>query len=60
MPDGKKLLPMEVDALKSVAVIGPNAHPVHYGGYSLPYNIIYGTSMLEGIKSFVGDKGALK
>ena len=56
MPDGKKLLPLDIKAIKSMAVIGPNAHPVHYGGYSLPYNITYGTSVLEGIKSLVGDK----
>ena len=48
------LLPLNVSALKSIAVIGPNAARVHLGGYS--DNPLRGVSVLQGIKDKVGDK----
>ncbi|HEX3187953.1 MAG TPA: glycoside hydrolase family 3 N-terminal domain-containing protein [Pyrinomonadaceae bacterium] len=48
------LLPLNLNALKSIAVIGPNAAQVHLGGYSdVPGR---GVSVLQGIKDKVGDK----
>jgi beta-glucosidase len=45
-------LPLDRAKLKSIAVIGPNAHNVHLGGYSsLPGR---GVSILQGIKDKVG------
>ncbi len=46
------LLPLNVNALKSIAVIGPNAARVHLGGYS--DNPGRGVSVLQGIKDKVG------
>jgi len=48
------LLPLDRNALKSIAVIGPNADRVHLGGYS--DNPLRGVSVLQGIKDKVGDK----
>jgi len=48
------LLPLNLSALKSIAVIGPNAAQVHLGGYS--DNPGRGVSVLQGIKDKVGDK----
>jgi beta-glucosidase len=48
------LLPLNLSALKSIAVIGPNAAQVHLGGYSdAPGR---GVSVLQGIKDKVADK----
>ncbi|HEU4833247.1 MAG TPA: glycoside hydrolase family 3 N-terminal domain-containing protein [Pyrinomonadaceae bacterium] len=48
------LLPLNLSALKSIAVIGPNAAQVHLGGYSDEPG--RGVSVLQGIKDKVGDK----
>jgi beta-glucosidase len=48
------LLPLNMSALKSIAVIGPNAAKVHLGGYS--DNPLRGVSVLQGIKDKVGDR----
>jgi beta-glucosidase len=48
------LLPLNMSALKSIAVIGPNAAQVHLGGYS--DNPLRGVSVLQGIKDKVGDR----
>ena len=48
------LLPLERNALKSIAVIGPNANRVHLGGYSDDPG--RGVSVLEGITNKVGAK----
>ena len=47
------LLPLNVNALKSIAVIGPNAARVHLGGYSDDPG--RGVSVLQGIKDKVGN-----
>jgi beta-glucosidase len=49
-----RLLPLDRKALKSIAIIGPNADRVHLGGYS--DNPGRGVSVLQGIKDKVGDK----
>ena len=48
------LLPLNMNALKSIAVIGPNAARVHLGGYS--DNPGRGVSVLQGIKDKVGSR----
>jgi len=48
------LLPLNLNALKSIAVIGPNAAQVHLGGYSDEPG--RGVSVLQGVKDKVGDK----
>jgi beta-glucosidase len=49
-----KLVPLDADSLKSVAVIGPNADRELLGGYSGKPRFY--TSVLEGIRSKVGDR----
>ncbi|MBI9071140.1 MAG: glycoside hydrolase family 3 C-terminal domain-containing protein [Melioribacteraceae bacterium] len=50
----ENLLPLNLEEIKSIAVIGPNADRVLLGGYSgLPE---YNTTVLEGIKAKVGDR----
>ena len=52
------LLPLKLSALKSIAVIGPNANQVEYGDYSPPKNNNTGVTILEGIKNLT--KGKVK
>lgn len=50
------LLPLDLNKLKAIAVIGPDAAGVHLGGYSRdpgPGNQI---SILDGIRNFVGNR----
>jgi beta-glucosidase len=54
LKNDNNLLPLNLSALKSIAVIGPNAAQVHLGGYSdVPGR---GVSVLQGVKDKVGDK----
>jgi len=54
LKNANNLLPLNLSALKSIAVIGPNAAQVHLGGYSdEPGRAV---SVLQGIKDKVGDK----
>jgi beta-glucosidase len=46
------LLPLDVGKYKHIAVIGPNAHDVHLGGYSNKPG--RGVSILQGIQNRVG------
>jgi beta-glucosidase len=48
------LLPLDRNALKSIAIIGPNANRVHLGGYS--DNPERGVSVLEGITDKLSGK----
>jgi beta-glucosidase len=48
------LLPLDLDKLKSIAVIGPNSAEVHLGGYSRDPG--FGISMLDGIRERVGTR----
>jgi len=54
LKNDNNLLPLNLNALKSLAVIGPNAAQVHLGGYSDDPG--RGVSVLQGIKDKVGDK----
>ena len=56
LKNDKNLLPLDLQKIKTIAVIGPNAADVHLGGYSRdpgPGNQI---SILDGIRKRVGDK----
>ena len=47
------LLPLDMDKVKTLAVIGPNAAGLHLGGYSADPG--HGLSILEGIRQKVGE-----
>lgn len=49
------LLPLDKKKIKSIAVIGPNADKVQFGDYSITKNNDYGTTVLEGIRNYVGN-----
>lgn len=49
------LLPLDIIRLKSIAVVGPNADQVQYGDYSYTRDNKSGVTVLEGIRSLVGD-----
>jgi len=51
------LLPLDLTKLHTIAVIGPNAADVHLGGYSRAPG--HGVSILQGIRSYVGDKATV-
>ena len=56
LKNDRNLLPLDLEKLKTIAVIGPNAAGVHLGGYSRdpgPGNQI---SILDGVRKRVGDK----
>jgi len=50
-----QLLPLNIDKIKSLAVIGPNADQVQYGDYSFTRDNLSGVTVLKGIKEFVGN-----
>ena len=50
----KSLLPLDLNKLKTIAVIGPNADGLHLGGYSR--SPIHGVTILQGIQDRVGSK----
>lgn len=54
LKNDNNLLPLNLSALKSIAVIGPNAAQVHLGGYSDEPG--RGVSVLQGIKDKVGNR----
>lgn len=53
----KNLLPLDVNKLKTIAVIGPNAADVHVGGYAR--DSVHGVSILDGIRNYVGKKATV-
>lgn len=50
------ILPLDMNALKSIAVIGPNAGKVQFGDYCWCGEIGYGTDPLEGITAYTDGK----
>lgn len=50
------LLPLDEKKLKSIAVIGPNADQVQFGGYSYTRDNSFGITPLQGIKNLLGKK----
>lgn len=56
LKNDKQLLPLNMNKIKSLAVIGPNANQVEYGDYAPTRDNHSGTTVLDGIKQVVGDK----
>jgi beta-glucosidase len=56
LKNDKQLLPLNIEKLRSLAVIGPNANQVQYGDYSSTRDSRSGTTIFEGIKQLVGNK----
>ncbi|MCS7005271.1 MAG: glycoside hydrolase family 3 C-terminal domain-containing protein [Cytophagales bacterium] len=52
-----KTLPLKLENLKKIAVIGPNAEKLHEGRYSDYAK--YQVSFLEGIRNFVGNQAEI-
>ena len=51
-----RMLPLNADKIKRMAVIGPNAACVQFGDYTWSKNPNDGVTPLEGIKKLVGDR----
>lgn len=56
LQNNDNILPLDCEAIKSIAVVGPNADQVQYGDYSCTRDNSSGTTILQGIKNLVGDK----
>ena len=56
LKNDKNLLPLNINNIKTLAVIGPNANKVQYGDYSSTRDNRSGVTVLDGIKQFAGDK----
>lgn len=54
------LLPLNLDRIRSIAVIGPNAAQVQFGDYTWSRDNKDGVTPLEGIKRLVGDKATVR
>ena len=52
------ILPLNIDKIKTIGVIGPNAKGIHLGGYSNEPR--EGIDVYTGIKDFVGKKAEIK
>jgi beta-glucosidase len=55
LKNDKNLLPLDLQKIKTIAVIGPNAADVHLGGYSRDPGQGNQISILDGIRKRVGD-----
>ncbi len=53
----KGLLPLDLEKLKAIAVIGPNAEGIHLGGYSR--GPAHSVSLLQGIRDRVGARATV-
>lgn len=56
LKNDNNILPLNIDKLNAIAVIGPNANQVQFGDYTWSKNNKDGITPLEGIKMKVGDK----
>jgi beta-glucosidase len=56
LKNDKDLLPLDLNKIKSLAVIGPNADQVQYGDYSWTRDNSSGTTILQGIRNLSGNK----
>lgn len=54
LKNANNLLPLDASQLKTLAVIGPNAAEVHFGGYSIEPRV--GISVLDGIRQFANGR----
>lgn len=51
-----QLLPLVIQKLKSIAVIGPNADQIQFGDYTWTRDNRFGITPLQGIREWAGDK----
>lgn len=51
-----RLLPLDAESLRCIAVIGPNADRVQYGDYSYTRSNESGVTPLQGIRNLLGDR----
>lgn len=51
-----RTLPINLNKIKNIALIGPNAKQVHFGGYSTELSEKRGVTIYDGIKNYVGEK----
>lgn len=56
LKNSNNILPLKVEKLKSIAVLGPNAAKVQFGDYMWTNDDRYGITPLQGIQTLVGDK----
>jgi beta-glucosidase len=56
LKNDKQLLPLNINNIHSLAVIGPNADQVQYGDYSSTRDSRSGTTILKGIQELAGNK----
>ena len=54
LKNDKNLLPLNKNAIKSIAIIGPNADRVQFGDYSMTKDTAHGVTTLEGMKEYLG------
>lgn len=54
LKNNSNTLPIDSEKIKTVAVIGPLAKGVHYGGYTAEPR--HGVDVLEGVQNFAGNK----
>ena len=54
------ILPIDLNKTKTIAVIGPNAKQIHFGGYSTRLSQKRGVVVYDGIKNYVGDRAEIK
>lgn len=59
LKNDKDLLPLDASTLKSVAVIGPNADRVQFGGYCWSKSNNDGVTVLAGLKHILGNRVAI-
>lgn len=57
--DGK-LLPLDLDRLRSIAVLGPNSDQVQFGDYSWSRDNRNGVTPLDGIRQLCGNRVAIR
>ncbi|GAP71626.1 beta-glucosidase [Candidatus Symbiothrix dinenymphae] len=56
LKNDNRLLPLQLDKIRSIAVIGPNADQIQFGGYSWTNDNAFGVTPLQGIQAITGGK----
>ncbi len=56
LKNDNRLLPLQLDKLRSIAVIGPNANQIQFGGYSWTNDNAFGITPLQGIQAITDGK----
>ena len=56
LTNNKQILPLDLNKIKSIGLIGPSADQVQFGDCSFSHENKYGVTVLQGIKRYVGNK----